>query len=158
VDRVGRQILAANSETGLQPHLVTDGSPQVEVFHQDHTELHLTEGLVKRCATDGQLAAVICQELGKMMVQREALTPARQKDWKSPPLSVPIGNASQFNAPDQTHLVELARYEQERSTRRPPRLEPRELARQYLERAGYSRTELDGVAPLLCGAEENRPR
>jgi hypothetical protein len=158
VDRVVRQVLAANNDIGLRPRFATDGAPQVEVTYPDRNDVHLTEGLVKRCATDGQLAAVICMELGKLVAEREALASPGRNTWTSPPLEVPIGNASQFNAPDQTHLVELARYEQERKARKRIALDPRALARQYLERAGFAATELDAATAALRPAKDTPSR
>src|SRR4051812_17171997 len=60
VDAIGRRILAANPEVGARPLFRTVGSPQPEVFHRGTTDVFVTEGLVKQCPTDGQLAAILC--------------------------------------------------------------------------------------------------
>ncbi len=70
VDTIGRNILAANTQTGLKPLFRTIGVTQLEVFHRGTAEVDITEGLVKQCASDGQLAAILCQELGKMVAER----------------------------------------------------------------------------------------
>src|SRR5207302_7173324 len=79
VDQMGRRLVAANKAAGLQPLFRTIGAPQAEIFHRGATEhvtpeIDITEGLVKQCASDGQLAAALCYELGKMVSEREALT------------------------------------------------------------------------------------
>src|SRR5262249_46184611 len=73
VDTVGMQLLAANKEIGLQPQFRTIGAPQPEIFHYGTSNVLITDGLVKQCATDGQLAAVLARELAKMVTERETL-------------------------------------------------------------------------------------
>src|SRR4051794_883071 len=65
VDAVGRQIVAANPQTGLFSRTTgvavrfttiggdAGGNPNTpEVFHRGTSELYITESLVKQCATD----------------------------------------------------------------------------------------------------------
>src|SRR5581483_9541454 len=102
---------------------------------------------------EGQLTAVLCTELGKMVTERELLagTQSRNPDVL-PPMNVPVGNdnAGLISSPDQTHLAELGMYE--RTHRKPgqapaPPPDPQLLARTYLTRCGYSVRELDEVTP-----------
>jgi len=161
VDAVGRQVLTANPQLGMRPLFRTIGAPQAEVFHRGTTEIDVTEGLVKQCGTDGQLAAVLCTELGKMVAEREALAGARARTpEREPPMDVRIGNdyAGPAGSPDQTHLAELGKYDRER--RRavappPPPPDPQSLANTYLTKAGFPATDLDAVAPLLKLAAEH---
>jgi hypothetical protein len=158
VDRVGREILAANAQIGIRPLFATIGAPEPEVFHQGTSLVHITEGLARQCQSDGQLAAVLCVELGKMVAEREALaSPQMRAPEGRPPIDVPIGNAAQFSAPDLTRMAELAPYDQERQRagKRLPPPDPAALARGYLEKAGHSKADLDAVAPLLAQAERN---
>jgi predicted Zn-dependent protease len=159
VDRIGRQLLVANSQIGLQPSFITLGAAHVEIFHQDTRAVYVTEGLVQACTTEGQLAAVLALELAKMVVEREALSPTRSHPVEQePPIEVPIGNAGQTGglAVDQARLVELARYEKRRQAARTTTLpEPQTLAGLYLEKAGYARQELEAIQPLLRRAAEN---
>jgi len=71
VDLLGRNILAANPQIGMKPQFMVIGSPQPEIFHKKNEGLFITEALVKQCKTDGELAAVLCHELGKMVSDRE---------------------------------------------------------------------------------------
>src|SRR5262249_12662608 len=60
VSLVGQRLLTNNrQENGLRPVFHTIGRPEAEVFHRGQGELFITEGLVKQCQTDGQLAAVL---------------------------------------------------------------------------------------------------
>ena len=162
VDAVGRSITAANPQAGVDTRSLlfhTIGAPQPEVFHRGTGDIYVTEGLVRQCMTDGQLAAVLCTELGKLVSEREALTPAavRRPD-RSPPIDTGIGRDAGWGvAPDQTRLRELADYERDRKQRTqavaPP--DPAALARMYLVRAGYHDADLQAAAPLLQQAQSN---
>jgi hypothetical protein len=160
VDTLARNILAANPQIGIQPLILTAGRPQPEVFHRDTSLLGVTEGLVKQCTTDAQLAAILCHELGKMVAEREAHTGPRARDVTlEPPPDVRVGNDSGGylgTSSDLTRLAELGRYRPPaaRPVSEPPP-NPEVLARDYLTKAGFAPTELDGVAPLLHAAEAN---
>ncbi len=158
VEAVGRKILTANPQAGLRPYFLTLGSPQPELFHRGVTELFITEGLVKQCADEAQLAAVLCHELAKMVAEREALAPPqiRNPDRRPPP-SVPFGNDGQFDGVSQVRLAEEAKFERQRPpTGQPlPPPNPKVLARDYLKQAGYPAADLDKVEPLLQAARGN---
>jgi hypothetical protein len=158
VDRVGCSVRAANPSIGVKPIFATSAVAHAEIFHVAPHTIHITEGLVKQCKTDGELAAVICLELAKMVSEREAQSGTRGHGLdEPPPIEVPIGNAGQFTASDQVAVAELARYEAARKRRGGKHLppDPHALARGYLEKAGYDRRELDAAAPVLEAAEKN---
>jgi hypothetical protein len=158
VDYVGRKLVAANKDMGLRPLFATIGSPNPEIFHQGTHMVHITEGMVKQCKNEAELAAVLAHELGRMVADREAFaSPQVRSPDKLPPIDVPIGNGTHFSGPDQTNLFELAKHEKEnpRTPRRLPRPNPRALAQIYLQKAGYRETDLLAVDPLLQAAERN---
>jgi hypothetical protein len=158
VDRVGRDVLAANPQIGFRPLFATISAPQPEIFHQGSNMVWLTEGLEKQCQNDGQLAALLCVELGKMVAERERLaSPHMRNPERRPPMEVPIGNAGQFSTPDLVRMAELAPYDHDRqqAARRLPPPDAKILALGYLEKAGFTKAEFDAVAPLLSAAEAN---
>src|SRR5262249_13532279 len=77
--RVGQKVLAANATLGTRPLIFTIGGPEPEIFHTETGQIFLTEGLVRQCATDGQLAAVLCHELARVSADRDELVGAAQK-------------------------------------------------------------------------------
>jgi hypothetical protein len=161
VDTIGHQIVQANAQLGLKPTFATLGAPQPEIFHRSKDAVIITEALAKQCTTDGQLAAVLCHELGVMVAEREALAgPRARVPDLPPPIQVAVGNdlGGSIGAPDQLHRAEMGRYEKERHEREaaavPP--DPTVLARAYLVKAGFVASDLDAVAPLLRAAAENR--
>jgi hypothetical protein len=158
VDYVGQKILAANPEAKIQPYFATIGAPQAEMFHQSDKLVYITEGLIKKCKSEGQLAAVLSEELAAMEAERRALAKSRLRDADQPrPLSVPIGNAGQFNTPDLTHLAEFSRVDKQRtqSTQRPTPIDTEALARSFLKNAHFADSDYDAARPLLKEAEAN---
>src|ERR1051325_6773959 len=53
---IGGQIVVANRALGMQPRFITIGQAKEELFHVGSQDLFVTEGLVRRCQTDAQLA------------------------------------------------------------------------------------------------------
>jgi hypothetical protein len=159
VDLLGRNLVAANSEIGARPLFRTIGAPQPEIFHRGTAEIYISEGLVKQCAGDGQLAALLCHELGQMVSEREAV--AAPRAWQAPlepPPEVRVGNdnGGLSAAPDLTRQAELAKYRPPgRRQSPPPPPDPDALARGYLQKAGYAVTDLDAAAPLFRAAAAN---
>ena len=166
VDSLGRQILAANpqfDQTGFKPLFLTIGVPAVTVFHQGPGVLFVSEGLVRRCATDAELAAVLCTEMGRMISEREAQLPASVRRPDREPPADPgfrsdVAGGSGFA--DQTRLAELGKFERSRPpggrfAPPPPPPDPNLLAQGYLAKAGYSPEELTKVTPLLREAQAN---
>jgi hypothetical protein len=158
VEVLGQKVVAANPQAGLHVLFMTIGSPQPELFHRGANEVYITEGLVKQCASDAQLAAVLCHELGKMVVEREALAgpDARDPD-RRPPMEMRAGNAGQFDGVDQVRAAETAKFGPTRRHRsRPLALpDPKALGRLYLTNAGFAEADLEAVAPQLKSAEAN---
>ena len=123
--QVGGQVLVANPQLAVRPTFTTIGAPTEEIFHSADKIVFITEGLVRECRTDGQLAAVLCHELGKMAAERQEM--AGPPPDHGPPMEVPIGPdyANALGSPDRTHAMELAVYEHKRQAaaarrRRPP--------------------------------------
>ncbi len=158
VMQVGGQILASNPTLRVRPVFSTIGAPWEEVFHQGDHAVFITEGLVRQCRTDGQLAAVLCHELGKMAAEHQEQA-ARPTDH-GPPMDAPVGKdyAGAFGPPDGTRAMELAVYEHNRlktaeQAAAPP--DPDALARTILEKAGGNAADLESVAPLLRDADQH---
>ncbi len=164
VDRVGKQIVTANPRINQKVVFMTVGQPHEEIFHQiqkDMSTVFITEGLVKQCKSDGELAAVLCEELGKMVSEQMVQTrPARNPIPASLLLNSPVGSdvGGTFGSADRTNDMIAARFEKDWEQSRsilpstpPP---PETLARTYLNNAGYDQKSLDNVKQLLRKAEK----
>jgi hypothetical protein len=156
VHHAGQAILSANASLGIKPMFRTIGSPKAELFHRGTSEIFITEGMVRLCPTEPQLAAVLCMELGKMVTEREAARLAAGQPDIQPPIDVPLTRdvANAGTEPDQTRVAELIRYEQEKNARpASPKLpDPEKLAREFLRRTGFPPASLDGVRTQLKAA------
>jgi hypothetical protein len=160
VGLVGQKIVAANSQAGVRPLFRTVSAPQAEVFHCGTAEVIITEGLVKQC-TEGQLAALLALELGKMVSEREAQAAVKDQVPDRDPLpAMDIGTDafSSRGAADMTRQAELARYERQKRAAAgrpvaPP--DPQALAHRYLLSAGYSAADLQAAEPLIKAAAQN---
>jgi hypothetical protein len=156
VDTTGRRILSANPQIGMKPLFATIGDPKPEVFHQGTNTVYITAGLVGMCHTEAQLAAVLSNELGKMVSEREARTSAATREAAGlPPAEVIVGQAGSYGAPDMTYQAQMAKFEKKHPRRPLPPPDPHYLAQNYLEKAGFARNELDRAIPLLDEAEKN---
>jgi hypothetical protein len=156
VDTLGRRLLAANPQLGAQPLFTTIGVTDPEVFHRGVESVYITEGLVRQCTTDGQLAGLLALELAQAVADRElAAPPEVRRPDRQPPIVVDRGSGLGGTTPDQTGLAELARYDADRKRRSNPlpRPDARQLARKYLVNAGFREEDLDAAAPLREAAQ-----
>src|SRR5215475_8281952 len=64
------KLLNDNPTVTLRIYTKVIGAADPEVFHVGMTQVYVTEGLVKQC-NDAQLAAVLANEMGKMISERE---------------------------------------------------------------------------------------
>jgi predicted Zn-dependent protease len=147
VEQLGRQIIAQNTFTGLDPLFYTVGVPEPMLFHRGTATLYVSEGLVKQCPTDDELAAVLCTELGHMMAEHRAARGAGRDADQIPDVALP----STGTAFDQTRDAELALQAKQRTRTgtRVPAEDPAKHTRDLMRGAGYDPAELDRVAPLL---------
>jgi predicted Zn-dependent protease len=163
VNEIGQKVLRANTRLNQQVVFLTLGVAQPEIFHQsqrDSSAVYITEGLVNECKTDGELAAVLAQELAKMATEQMARTrPARALADRPPLMSPRVGNdiGGNFGDAGGTEQMILARYEKDRQQlqRPPPPPSADLLARSYLQSAGFNPGDLATIRPLLRKAEQN---
>ncbi len=159
VELVRGKIVGDNMEkTGLRPNVVTLGAADPEIFHVGIGLIYITEGLVRQCQTDGQLAAVLANEMGRMVAEREsAVSDSIRNPDRLPPIFLPISANGYSAHADPTYEIQLARFEKQfpRQGKKLAGPNPQQVARAMLERAGYERTELDAAMPLLQDAGRN---
>ncbi len=70
IDTLGRRIIAQNTFTGIEPTFCNIGLTESVLFHRGTDELFISDGLVAKCKTEPELAAVLCSELGQMMAEK----------------------------------------------------------------------------------------
>ena len=106
VDSLGKQILAANQDIGrtlvtadpqlqkaaaakqdFRPVFFAYGVPDVVLFHQGFSAIVISDGLVRQCKSDSELAAVLSSELAAMVAEAQAQISARRQE-------IPVGKTS----------------------------------------------------------------
>lgn len=162
VAHVGKKIVADNKRCIKQKiAFMTIGRPEEEIFHQnqkDVSTIWVTEGLAKQCKSDGQLAAVLSEELGKVVA--EQMAKARPLPSRMPPMPIMTPHVGNSIGDDTfTDKMILAHFEEERQRQEQrlpvPPPPPETLARLYLQSAGFNAKDLETVKPLLRKAEQN---
>jgi hypothetical protein len=84
-DAVGSAVIAqCRTEFPVKPGIFAIGFKEPMIFHQTSGMIVLSDGLVERCVTDDELAAVICYELGKMAAEQAEKATSRS-DLDVPP-------------------------------------------------------------------------
>ncbi len=157
---VGNEVLAANGAAiDFKPVFFTSGVKESQVFHVPKSGMIVvSEGLVAKCSTDDELAAVLCYELGKLAAERSERGPSSGHELPPPPppSSDIVGNG---RSPDQTRQAEEAIYSRRSGSQsrgaREPRPDPRTLGLNFFVKAGHKADDYDRMQALLMEAEEN---
>ncbi|HZZ79072.1 MAG TPA: M48 family metalloprotease [Gemmataceae bacterium] len=151
------KLLNDNLRVTIKPVVVAISSTDPEVFHVGAGTVYVTDALVKQCS-DAQLAAVLANEMGKMISEREQMI-ADQIRAPEPltPINLPIGGPSSMTDINPLGNVELGRYEQRypKTVKKLPAPNPQQVARSILEGAGFRSTDLDAAQPILQVADRN---
>ncbi len=152
VQRVGAQILRENPSLGVKPVWVVLNDEQPVLLRQEHQQVLVSVGLINRCATDGQLAAVLATQVGAMYSEKKAaIEQASRGSHREPPPNVSFTRQNgNFGDSDQYYKAEIATLglDRRRTVQVQP-LDPLLVARQVLVQAGYSELDLDAMVPLL---------
>ncbi|HVK14509.1 MAG TPA: M48 family metalloprotease [Gemmataceae bacterium] len=160
VDTIGTGIVAANKADfqGTKPVFYTLGLKDPMIFHRSDGVV-ISEGLVEKCTTDEELAAVLCHELGRFAARYAERTPGRSADTDLPPAPAltrdVVGGGG---GPDRTREAEAAlmsRGNPRASGARRPAPDAKTLATNFYVRAGHKAEDFDRVADLVKTAEEN---
>jgi hypothetical protein len=154
VETLGRKIIAQNTFTGIEPLFHTVGVKESVLFHRGTEELYISEGLVAKCKTDEELAALLCAELGQMAAEkRAAKAVGRDVD---PIADVGHGGGPLFpggTAYDAGRQAELGFHEQKHprgaGANHLEAADAARLSRDLLSGAGFDPASLDRVEPLL---------
>jgi hypothetical protein len=158
VTQVKDKLIGDNPQAGLKPFTVAISSPDPEIFHKGLNYIYITDSLVRQCPTDALLAAVLANELGRMVSEREK-TVADQIRSPEPlqPIRLPVGSIGNSRDADPSNYVEMAKFEQQypKTPRKLTPPNPQVVARSILEKAGFQRTDLDAAWPILQNAQRN---
>ena len=152
VETIGRKIIAQNTFTGIEPLFHTIGVHEPVLFHEGPERLMVSEGLVKQCRTDGEIAGGALLRTGEDG-GREKVRPARRRGTRLVPGNRradgfrPGRAARRMTPPAPRSELSLRSNDQTSRSRTPttPLCRPADL----LRGAGFDPADLDRVAPLL---------
>lgn len=109
VEMLGRKIIVQNTFTGIEPQIFTIGVKESVLFHRSSEELFISEGLVNKCKTEAELAAVLCAELGQMVAEKRTakmtgrdVDPIRDPGYGGGPV---LGGGTPVDAGQQANLA-----------------------------------------------------
>jgi Peptidase family M48 len=160
VHTVGSAVVAANAtDLPSKPTFLTIGLKEPMVFHHGTDLVVLSEGLVDRCASDAELSAVVCHELGKIAAERGTHgTPRSERDLP-PAAPGPADVVGAGHSADMTRVAEEAMFDRRgprpKRGAREPRSDPKTLAQSFYTRAGHPSESFDRIAALVREAEDN---
>lgn len=151
VELLGRKVVAQNTFVGIEPLFFTIGVKEAVLFHRGPEQLVISEGLVEKCKSDAELAAVLCSELGQMVAEKRAAKAVGRDVDPIPDATHGAGPFPGGSAYDAGQMANLAFHERQhpRGAARPDPIDAAKTARELLSGAGYSPAELDRVEPLL---------
>jgi hypothetical protein len=156
VETLGRKIIAQNTFTGIDPLFHTIGVPEPMLFHEGPERLMISEGLVKQCRTDSELAAVLCSELASMVADRKSARRVGQDRDSFPEIGVPTGSGLAGGTPDDPARAAERAYLERQRKREQDAVDPLRIAADLMRGAGFDPADLDRVAPLLKQSERGR--
>jgi hypothetical protein len=139
VDELGQNILTLNTFPGINPLFHTVGVKELVLFHRGTGELFISEGLVEKCKTDEELAAVLCHEMGRMKAEKQAALRVGLDRVGIREVGSTDNPAKPLASADPA--IEVG--------------DPDGLARQLMTGAGFDPTTLERVAPLVRDASKN---
>lgn len=146
VDELTKRIVDQNTFTGLEPIVTVLGFPEAALFHRGTNQLFISDGMVKKCKTDAELAAVLCSELGQMMAQKRAVIAVGRNKDPIPEIALPGG----VNDSSGVRIAELA-LQQKRIDEKRNRDESDAVqkAKDLLKGAGFDPAEFDRVEGMI---------
>lgn len=154
VDQVGRQLVGTNPFLGFDPTFHAVGQPQPEICHPDSGGVFLSTGLIERCRSDAELAAVLANELAIIRTERQLADRPRRAE-PMPPL--PDGGRGTDPTQIGTQaIIDKKSGTEPRSSRPTAKPEDRRtVAADILKAAGFDPAALDAVEPLLAEAAKH---
>lgn len=154
VDEVGTDLLTATPLGIPDINFYCIGGKEPELFHTDPKTLYISEGLVARCRTDDELAAVLALEMGQMTAEFRKGVRKQVKEPMPKVASAPkYDGTTDIDPSRDAYLVHYDRLKQSPADKQNwPTVDPQEIATELLRNAGREPKLLAEVAPLVRDA------
>lgn len=142
VQELGQRILEQNTFTGLTPLFHHVNIQELLIFHRGSDELFISDGLIRRCNTEEELAAVLCRELGQMLAEKRMAKSLNYNTSSVPETAAPPPLGEGIIAASSPDLAGNA-HENASS-----QCDPIELAQELLKGAGFDPQALNKISEL----------
>jgi hypothetical protein len=154
LDRVGRQILSTNPFLASAPAFGFVGTNDPELYHQNAEAIFCSEGLIAKCQSDDELAAVLCVELARITAESRNLV---RLGMAEPDTTLPGPKADPD--PEQADLGDArvvgASSEPAKRLASIPQTDVKALAAEWHRNAGYKPESFAKADALLALADGN---
>lgn len=154
VDEVGSDLLTATPLGIPDISFYSLGGNDAELFHRDPKTLFISEGVVSRCRTDDELAAVLATEMGKMTAEFRRGVRKQVREPMPAVASAPkYDGTTDLDPSRDAYLAQYVAARQSPAEKKNwPTVDPHEIAVELLKNAGRDPKLLTEVAPLLRDA------
>jgi hypothetical protein len=146
---VGQTLLTANPFAGVTPNFFVMSTAEPAVAHPDVFGVFVSEGMLAKCPTDDDLAAVVALELGAMIAEKRNLDRLGLAD----PAAAFIAGDDTNPSPIQDPKAPVVSTAPARKATVPPAT-PEQIAKDLLSAAGYGEAALARMAPLVRDARD----
>jgi predicted Zn-dependent protease len=146
---VGQTLLTASPFAAVTPNFFVMSSPEMAVAHPDAFGVFVSEGMMAKCPTDDDLAAVVALELGAMIAEKRNLERLGLAD----PAAAFIAGDDPTASPIQDARAKVVSTVAARKSKAPP-VSAEQIAKDLLIAAGYSEESLVRMAPLVLAARD----
>ncbi|HEY2783928.1 MAG TPA: hypothetical protein VGJ05_03050 [Fimbriiglobus sp.] len=149
LSNVGQTLLTANPFAGVNPNFFVMSTAEPAVSHPDAFGVFVSEGMMAKCQTDDELAAVVALELGAMIAERRNLDRLGLAD----PAAAYIGGDDTTASPIQDPNAKVVSTARPKPVNEPPAA-PEQIAKELLTAAGYREDALARMSPLVQSARD----
>lgn len=149
LNALGRTLVTASPFAGVSPNFFVMSTSEVAVAHPDAFGVFVSEGMIAKCPTDEDLAAVLALELGAMISERRNL----QRLGLADPAAAFIAGDDTTASPIQDPTAAVVSTAVPRRDSGPAE-SPEQIARDLLTAAGYDVAGLVRMAPVVSAARD----
>jgi hypothetical protein len=149
LSNVGQTLLTASPFAGVTPNFYVMSTAEPAVSHPDVFGVFVSEGMMAKCPSDDDLAAVVALELGAMIAERRNLDRLGLAD----PAAAFIAGDDTTASPIQDPAAKVISTAPARKEAGPPAT-GEEVAKDLLTAAGYSEAALVRMGPLVAAARD----
>src|SRR5262245_34206975 len=150
LSNVGQTLLTASPFAGITPNFFVMSTSEVSVAHPDAFGVFVSEGMMAKCRSDDDLAAVVALELGAMITEKRNLDRLGLADPAAAFISGDDPAVSPIQDPN-AKVVSTAKATKAYGSA----AVPEEIAKELITAAGYRADALARMEPIVRRARDS---